>query len=478
MRRAVPALQLVEHAAARAIDAGEPEHLHRHAGLLSEIEPGLLGLRPAPRCARCWAWAASSRRPSGPPGGHRPRRSRDSRSIRATRAWRSPRGNARAPDRLPAPAGSNAADASCRAAPWGARCCRPRRSTGRSRSRARQDGRSCPRRARFRRSASLWRRAAPPSVCAEKPRPKANSRLTPPLPSTRFCTAGSGSSACAARNARKRCGARRDSAHTAMARTSGEASSSRASTRGTSAASPELPAAISTLRRKRSRPVRLIGVPRKRARNAASSRSEQLGERRVVAFGSHAELRLARALREFVPRADGEAIVAAEDAVAHRCAEARRDMPLMLDGEVGDAGARIDLVGRGEGVRRANVETAPAGPAMILLGRVGLDLGGGEDRADEQPRAELARDEIGVLALPAEPGARGERLLHHRRGIDEQLHLALRERLHARGERLELRLEHVVIVGALRVDRDRAARLLVAGSPADRRRGHSSSRAG
>ena len=77
-----------------------------------------------------------------------------------------------------------------------------------------------------------------------------------------------------------------------------------------------------------------------------------------------------------------------------------------------------------------------------------------------------------MLALPAEPGARGERLLHHRRGVGEELHLALGQRLHPRGQRLELRLEHVVIVGALRIDRDRAARRLscriasgIAGAP-------------
>ena len=40
---------------------------------------------------------------------------------------------------------------------------------------------------------------------------------------------------------------------------------------------------------------------------------------------------LARTLGELVPRADRQAIVAAEDAVADRRAKLRRDMPLMLD---------------------------------------------------------------------------------------------------------------------------------------------------
>ena len=186
--------------------------------------------------------------------------------------------------------------------------------------------------------------------------------------------------------------------------------------------------------------------------------SKKRGERRIVASRSRAQFRLARGLRELVPGTDGETVVAAEDAVAHRRAEARRDVSLMLDGEIGDARARVDAVGRGEGMRGTYVEATPAGPAMILFRRVGSDLRRGEDRADEEPRSEFARYEIGVLALPAEPGAGGERLLHHRRRIDEDLHVAVGEVLHARRKRRELRLEHVVIIVALRVDRDRAAR--------------------
>ena len=71
-----------------------------------------------------------------------------------------------------------------------------------------------------------------------------------------------------------------------------------------------------TLRTKRSRPVRLIGVPAKRARKAASSRRARSasGRRREV-LALH-EPRLAAGLRELVPGADREAVVAAEDAVA------------------------------------------------------------------------------------------------------------------------------------------------------------------
>ena len=73
---------------------------------------------------------------------------------------------------------------------------------------------------------------------------------------------------------------------------------------------------------------------------------------------------------ELVPRADGQAVVAAIDAVADRRAEFVRDRPLVLDGEVGDAAPRIEPVGRGKGVGRAGVEAGAAGAAMVLLRRV------------------------------------------------------------------------------------------------------------
>ncbi len=71
-----------------------------------------------------------------------------------------------------------------------------------------------------------------------------------------------------------------------------------------------------------------------------------------------------------------------------------------------------------------------------------------EDRAEKQPGAELARDQIGVLALPAEAGGFGERLLHHRRGVDEDLHLAAGLGREPLRDALQLALDQVVIVAA------------------------------
>src|SRR5262249_31968969 len=120
---------------------------------------------------------------------------------------------------------------------------------------------------------------------------------------------------------------------------------------------------------------------------------EQFRKRRIVALRPDREPWLVRDAGELGPGAYGQKIVAAEDAVAHGRAELRRDVPFMLDGEVGDAGPRIELIWRQKRIGRTHFEAAPARTAMILLRRIGIDLRGGEDRAEKQPRAEVARDE-------------------------------------------------------------------------------------
>ena len=129
-------------------------------------------------------------------------------------------------------------------------------------------------------------------------------------------------------------------------------------------------------------------------------------------------------LCELVPRADRQAIVAAIDAISDRFAEFARDRSLVFDGEVGNAAPRIELVGRGEGGGRADVEASPARAAVIDIRLIARQIGIGEDRTEEQPRSELARHEVGVFALPAEARGLRQRLFHHGRGIDEDLDLA------------------------------------------------------
>src|SRR5579885_1202008 len=90
---------------------------------------------------------------------------------------------------------------------------------------------------------------------------------------------------------------------------------------------------------------------------------------------------LTRLRREFVPGADGKAVVAAKDPVAHKGPQLAADVALMLDRQIRDAPAGIEDIRARESPRRAHVEAFAAAPAMILPGRVGRKLKGGEDRS-------------------------------------------------------------------------------------------------
>src|SRR6516164_5057042 len=114
-------------------------------------------------------------------------------------------------------------------------------------------------------------------------------------------------------------------------------------------------------------------------------------------------------------------------------------------------------MGRGEGRRRAGIEAAPAGTAMVGLRTIRLESQAQINLPEEQPGAEIARHQIGVLALPAEPGALGEWLLHHRGGVDKELEPARPAFLDPVRECAEAALQGVVVIAPARVNRDRAA---------------------
>ena len=62
---------------------------------------------------------------------------------------------------------------------------------------------------------------------------------------------------------------------------------------------------------------------------------------------------------------------------------------------------------------------------MVALRRVGRQLEASGRSRRGTARSRMSRDDqVGVLALPAEPGLLRQRLLHHRRGVDEDLELA------------------------------------------------------
>ena len=147
----------------------------------------------------------------------------------------------------------------------------------------------------------------------------------------------------------------------------------------------------------------------------------KLGETRRGQCGAGQEFGFFRRTREFVPGADRETVVAAIDAVADQRPQCGRDRPLVLDRQIRDAAPCIEPIRGRERGGRAGVETAPAGAAMIALGRVGRQRHAEKNLPEKHPGAETAGHEIGMLALPADSGLLRQRLFHDRRGIDKHL---------------------------------------------------------
>ena len=95
------------------------------------------------------------------------------------------------------------------------------------------------------------------------------------------------------------------------------------------------------------------------------------------------ELHFAASLSKLVPRTDRQTIVAAVNAVPHRDAELMRDLPLMLDGEVGNTAPRIEPVRRWERPSRAGIQAAAAGTAMTGIRRIRRQFRRRENRPQE-----------------------------------------------------------------------------------------------
>ena len=91
---------------------------------------------------------------------------------------------------------------------------------------------------------------------------------------------------------------------------------------------------------------------------------------------------------------------------------------------------------------------------MVLLWGTWPQRGGCEDRTEKEPRPKFAGHNIGMLALPADPRGLSQRLLHHRRRVDEDLHARTAAGRKIAGDSFELALDDIVVIEALRVDRD------------------------
>ena len=98
---------------------------------------------------------------------------------------------------------------------------------------------------------------------------------------------------------------------------------------------------------------------------------------------------------------------------------------------------------------------------MIDVRRIARQIERRENRAEEQPGAEFARHQVGVLALPAQPRRLRQRLFHHGCGIDKHLYIAARCGDQPARQCFQPLLDQVVIVVALGIDRNRAAAALL-----------------
>ena len=91
----------------------------------------------------------------------------------------------------------------------------------------------------------------------------------------------------------------------------------------------------------------------------------------------------------------------------------------MFNRQIGDAFSRIELIGGGEGIRRADGEAARATAAMIRLRLIRWQLDRRKDGAQKQPAAMLARNQHRVFALPTEACRRCQGLFHYGGGVDK-----------------------------------------------------------
>jgi hypothetical protein len=162
-------------------------------------------------------------------------------------------------------------------------------------------------------------------------------------------------------------------------------------------------------------------------------------------------------LGELVPGAYGEAIVTTVNSIAEERAQLAINRAFVLDRQIRDAAPRIQPVRSGESRGRADVQAAAAAAAVIDLGLIGEQIGRRQNRTEKQPRAMVTRYQVRMLPLPSQARQHSQRLFHQRRCIDEHLYVRAAGSLERASDALELGFQHIVIVAALRIDRDDAA---------------------
>ena len=137
------------------------------------------------------------------------------------------------------------------------------------------------------------------------------------------------------------------------------------------------------------KPVAPDPLDRRAGKNFAESsvvELRQIGQQGRGQFGPGVKGRIPRGAGELVPGTNGQAVVAAIDAIADGAAEFMWDVALMLDGEIRNAAPCIEPVGCDDSLLRAEVNAARAGAAMAFMA-VGTAFKGqvGEYFAQKKP---------------------------------------------------------------------------------------------
>ena len=116
-----------------------------------------------------------------------------------------------------------------------------------------------------------------------------------------------------------------------------------------------------------------------------------------------------------IPGAHILADVAAKDQIPVAATQLLGNIFFYFDRQVGDAAAAVHDVGFHNGLGRALVQTAAAASAVIAPRCIRVEFPVEQDLANEKPGAQLlARNQIGILADPSDPGAGRPVLVHHR----------------------------------------------------------------
>ena len=176
-------------------------------------------------------------------------------------------------------------------------------------------------------------------------------------------------------------------------------------------------------------------------------------------------------LRKPVPRADQLTVIAAVNAVTHQRAQRLGDVALVLDGQVGNAASRIQLVWGNDGLRRADVDAARAGAAVRGLRDIHRKRQIGINFAEEKPGTGFAIKHQRVLAAPAQSGFHRQFHFHDRGAVGEYPMTKIRYLCNAVTKLLQPPAQHLVIVAPKRITRHVRAAAIVHDLPGVRRFG-------